>query len=112
MLSLSTNRAITLLVTYTLNTGLLTTVFTILTLAVFVKTCDTTLLYTPFFFILARLYTCSFMSTLNSRKRIRRAMTKRGAEESYVLSPGVGGSSGQYTNRAVEVFITSTKDTM
>ncbi|EJD50429.1 hypothetical protein AURDEDRAFT_182376 [Auricularia subglabra TFB-10046 SS5] len=105
----STNRAINLLVTYTLNTGLLTTVFAILTLAMFVKTGETTFLYTPFFFILARLYSCAFMSTLNSRNRVRNAMSTRNAPDSYVLS-NIGQGTNSSTARGTDVFVSSTKD--
>lgn len=82
-----TNRVLNILITYTLNSGLLTTVFTILTLAVFLRY-EKTMLYAPFFFILARLYSCAFMSTLNSRNKIRATLAggSRGVAESYSLS--------------------------
>ncbi|EIN13343.1 hypothetical protein PUNSTDRAFT_129031 [Punctularia strigosozonata HHB-11173 SS5] len=57
-----TNKAINMLMTYSLNTGLLTTIFAAITLSVFMAN-HKSLLYAPFYFILVRLYSCSFMST-------------------------------------------------
>ncbi|ETW79417.1 hypothetical protein HETIRDRAFT_233377, partial [Heterobasidion irregulare TC 32-1] len=74
-----TNRAIDLLIEYALNTSLLTTMFAIATLITFV-TMDKTLVYTPFFMILVRLYSCSFMSTLNSRDVVRQELDGSGSE--------------------------------
>ncbi|ETW79447.1 hypothetical protein HETIRDRAFT_172018 [Heterobasidion irregulare TC 32-1] len=65
-----TNRAIDLLIAYALNTSLLTTMFAIATLITFV-TMDKTLVYTPFFMILVRLYSCSFMSTFVIKNHLR-----------------------------------------
>ncbi|KAJ7649471.1 hypothetical protein DFH06DRAFT_1193256 [Mycena polygramma] len=68
-----TNRALHILITYTINTGALTTVFAVLTL-VFWLASKTTLIYAFFFFILVRLYGCSFMSILNSRDYVRKQL--------------------------------------
>lgn len=66
----NTDRLISVLVKYTVNTGLLTTIFTIITLVFYILG-ERKLIYTPFFFILTRLYSCSFMSTLNTRRTVR-----------------------------------------
>ncbi|KAJ7929560.1 hypothetical protein B0H13DRAFT_2310488 [Mycena leptocephala] len=65
-----TNKAINLLVAYSLNSGALTSVFAICPLATLVAL-PSTLIYAPFFFILVRLYGLSFMSILNSRDHVR-----------------------------------------
>ncbi|KAJ6550616.1 hypothetical protein DFH09DRAFT_1500754 [Mycena vulgaris] len=64
-----TNRALHILITYTINTGALTTVFAALTL-IFWLASKLTLIYAFFFFILVRLYGCSFI--LNSREYVRK----------------------------------------
>lgn len=92
----TSNRAITMLVTYTLNTCMLTTLFTIVTLALFV-TAETTLIYAPFYFVLTRLYSCAFMSTLNTRKALRAQLSGSGRaarHESISLSHLGSGSGG------------------
>ncbi|KAJ6474407.1 hypothetical protein C8R47DRAFT_708693 [Mycena vitilis] len=71
--SRKTNRALHILITYTINTGALTTVFAALTL-IFWLVSKTTLIYAFFFFILVRLYGCSFMSILNSRDYVRKQL--------------------------------------
>ncbi|KAJ7087627.1 hypothetical protein B0H15DRAFT_299283 [Mycena belliarum] len=68
-----TNRALHILITYTINTGALTMVFAALTL-IFWLASKTTLIYALFFFILVRLYGCSFMSILNSRDYVRKQL--------------------------------------
>ncbi|KAH9936923.1 hypothetical protein B0H21DRAFT_758526 [Amylocystis lapponica] len=68
-----TNKAITLLINYSLNTCLLTTVCTLICFVLVVKQADT-LVYAPFYFILVRLYSCSLMSTLNSRDGVRQVL--------------------------------------
>lgn len=108
-----TNRAINLLITYALNTCLLTTVFTAITLALWVKL-DSSLVFTVFYFTLVRLYSCSLMSTLNSRGNLREALDGRTVElvglqsttamtsansESTVRTPG-GGAWGKQSSSA------------
>ncbi|ETW79446.1 hypothetical protein HETIRDRAFT_172019 [Heterobasidion irregulare TC 32-1] len=68
-----TNRAISLLIIYTLNTSLLTTIFAVTSLITFL-TLRHSLAFTVFFFILIRLYVCSFMSSLNSRSFVRQEL--------------------------------------
>ncbi|KAJ6613738.1 hypothetical protein B0H10DRAFT_2047340 [Mycena sp. CBHHK59/15] len=68
-----TNRALNILIAYTINSGAITTVFAICTLVLFL-TSKVTLIYSFFFFILVRLYGCSFMSILNSREYIRKQL--------------------------------------
>ncbi|KAI0312785.1 hypothetical protein OF83DRAFT_614442 [Amylostereum chailletii] len=65
-INVRTNSAIRLLIIYTMNTCLLTTVCATACLVSLVASSDT-LIYTLFFFVLARLYLCSLMTTLNSR---------------------------------------------
>ncbi|EIM89378.1 uncharacterized protein STEHIDRAFT_120022 [Stereum hirsutum FP-91666 SS1] len=69
-----TNKILTRMITYSLNTCLLTTVFASLALITFL-TLPSNLVYSPFFFILARLYPCSFISTLNSRDGLRQELS-------------------------------------
>ncbi|KZT68532.1 hypothetical protein DAEQUDRAFT_757451 [Daedalea quercina L-15889] len=69
------NRAISLLITYALNTCLLTTVFSLADLilvryAVYSETLITSVLW----FMLTRLYTCTMLSTLNSRENVRQVL--------------------------------------
>ncbi|EIM84219.1 uncharacterized protein STEHIDRAFT_169981 [Stereum hirsutum FP-91666 SS1] len=81
-----TNRAINLLITYALNTCLLTTLCTLACLISWV-TSTNALVYALFYFILVRLYSCSFMSTLNSRQFVRAQLSgTRDAEEVIALS--------------------------
>ncbi|KAE9410648.1 hypothetical protein BT96DRAFT_871622 [Gymnopus androsaceus JB14] len=67
-----TNHIVNTLVTYTINTGLLTTIFTLACLLLLsIQDSPTSLIFALFFFIEVRLYTCSFMSVLNSRTALR-----------------------------------------
>ncbi|KAI0316901.1 hypothetical protein OF83DRAFT_1124267 [Amylostereum chailletii] len=66
----NTNRAIDILITYTMNTCLLTTICACACLILWV-TSTRTLVYAPFFFVLVRLYSCSLMCSLNSRDLLR-----------------------------------------
>ncbi|KAK7018206.1 hypothetical protein R3P38DRAFT_1295004 [Favolaschia claudopus] len=65
-----TNRVLNILIAYTVNSGALTMIFAVCTLVLFLAS-KSTLLYSFFFFILVRLYGCSFMSILNSREYVR-----------------------------------------
>ncbi|KAJ7306143.1 hypothetical protein DFH08DRAFT_517435 [Mycena albidolilacea] len=56
-----TNRAVNTLIAYMLNSGLLVAIFAVSCIVTFL-TSTTTLIYGIFFFILVRLYGCSFMS--------------------------------------------------
>ncbi|KAJ6465003.1 hypothetical protein C8R45DRAFT_1107226 [Mycena sanguinolenta] len=80
-----TNRAIDTLVTYTVKSGVLNLVFAICCLFTWVAWTGT-LIYTPFFFVLGRLYGCSFLSLLNSRDHIREQMTTGGATSHAMLT--------------------------
>jgi len=62
--------ATTTLALYFITSGALTLVLSIANLIVFIRFSDT-LIYTPFYFVLVRIYFCSFMAILNSRDRIR-----------------------------------------
>ncbi|KAJ7453611.1 hypothetical protein B0H11DRAFT_2070476 [Mycena galericulata] len=64
------NRTINSLMRYSLNTGFLTTIFAIATSITFV-TNETSLVYGPFFFVLSRMYACSFLALLNTRHHLR-----------------------------------------
>ncbi|KAJ7092519.1 hypothetical protein C8R43DRAFT_1049854 [Mycena crocata] len=68
-----THRAINLLITYALNTCLLTSIFNAVCMAMWI-TESSTLLYSLFYNLIVRLYSCSFMSTLNSRETVRNEM--------------------------------------
>ncbi|KAI0247796.1 hypothetical protein BJV78DRAFT_892749 [Lactifluus subvellereus] len=83
-----------ILVVYVVNSGALTLVFSISCLATFVRF-PRTLIYAPFFFILVRLYSCSFMAILNSRDHIRTAFNSNPesgiavvVSDGYTLPPG------------------------
>ncbi|KAJ7862858.1 hypothetical protein B0H13DRAFT_2071147 [Mycena leptocephala] len=65
-----TRKAINILVAYSLNSGAIAMVFAICDLAAFVAS-PSTLIHEPFYFVLVRLYTLSFMSILNSRDHVR-----------------------------------------
>jgi len=68
-----TNRALNILIAYTLNSGALTSICAACTLIFFLAS-KTTLIYAFFFFILVRLYGLSFMSILNSREYVRKQL--------------------------------------
>ncbi|KAJ7580613.1 hypothetical protein C8J56DRAFT_1029739 [Mycena floridula] len=64
-----TRNAVRLLITYALNTCLLTSVVNLVTMMMWI-TEDKTMLYDLSYFIGVRLYSCAFMSTLNSRETV------------------------------------------
>ncbi|KZT68549.1 hypothetical protein DAEQUDRAFT_319751 [Daedalea quercina L-15889] len=67
-----TNRAINLLIVYALNTCALTTIFALADLvSVSYLVYLGTNVSNVFWFVLIRLYTCSMLSTLNSRENVR-----------------------------------------
>ncbi|KAI0729738.1 hypothetical protein C8Q72DRAFT_827620 [Fomitopsis betulina] len=70
----STRMALDLMITYALNTCLLTTVFTVVTLVLWYVATDT-LIYSPFYWVLVRLYSCSLVSTLNTRENVKNVLT-------------------------------------
>ncbi|KAH9958660.1 hypothetical protein BGW80DRAFT_1449369, partial [Lactifluus volemus] len=59
-----------ILVFYCIHSGLITLIFAIICLATYVCY-PRSLVYAPFFSILARLYSCSFLAILNSRDNLR-----------------------------------------
>jgi len=65
-----TNRVVNLVILYIINSGALNLVFAITCLVTYVRF-PTTLIYAPFFFVLVRLYVCSFITILNSRIHVR-----------------------------------------
>ncbi|KAH9982035.1 hypothetical protein BGW80DRAFT_1261127 [Lactifluus volemus] len=62
----------TILAVYCINSGFLSLIFATLCLATSVAF-PSSLIYAPFWFILVRLYSCSFMAILNSRDHLRAA---------------------------------------
>ncbi|KAH9834525.1 uncharacterized protein C8Q71DRAFT_145752 [Rhodofomes roseus] len=93
-----TNRVINLLIAYALNTCLLTTVFTAICLIIWYTSTDT-LIYSIFYFILVRLYSCSIVSTLNTRDGMKHFLDS-GSHELFNIRPATAvtpdeGSSGQ-----------------
>ncbi|VDB86874.1 unnamed protein product [Peniophora sp. CBMAI 1063] len=66
----TTNRIIHLLIKYTINTCLLEALCTVPCLAIWITKPDT-LVYTPFYFLLIRLYSCSLLCSLNNRDHLR-----------------------------------------
>ncbi|KAJ7166241.1 hypothetical protein C8R46DRAFT_94176 [Mycena filopes] len=81
-----TNRALNTLISYTVNSGLLIVIFAIACLVTFL-TSKTTLIYGLFFFILVRLYACSFMSILNSREHVREQFHAANPDHAMVSIP-------------------------
>lgn len=65
-----TSRVINLIILYIINSGALNLVFASTCLITYVKF-PTTLIYAPSFFVLVRLYVCSFITILNSRVNVR-----------------------------------------
>ncbi|TFY55181.1 hypothetical protein EVJ58_g8412 [Rhodofomes roseus] len=72
-----TKRAINLLIVYALNTCMLTTMFAVLHLITFLIYSET-MVYTVFWFVLIRLYTCTTLSTLNSRETVKHVLEAHG----------------------------------
>ncbi|KZS99735.1 uncharacterized protein LAESUDRAFT_732913, partial [Laetiporus sulphureus 93-53] len=91
-----TNKAVNLLITYALNTCLLTNIFTIITLIAWLIWTKT-LIYATFYFVLTRLYSCSFMSTLNSRDNVRQVLNSNDRE--WVSFPMVATSTSHTDDR-------------
>ncbi|KAJ7747610.1 hypothetical protein DFH07DRAFT_575439 [Mycena maculata] len=94
-----THRAINLLITYALNTCLLTSIFNIVDVIMWIKS-DTPMLYALFYFILVRLYSCSFMSTLNSRDTVRKEMENR---ELFTMSQFAAAPATQSQNGTLKL---------
>ncbi|KAH9043598.1 hypothetical protein EDB84DRAFT_1471810 [Lactarius hengduanensis] len=65
-----TKRVVNLVILYIVNSGALNLVFASTCLITYVKF-PTTLIYAPSFFVLVRLYVCSFITILNSRVNVR-----------------------------------------
>ncbi|KZT71869.1 hypothetical protein DAEQUDRAFT_723479 [Daedalea quercina L-15889] len=68
-----TNRAINLLIAYALNTCLLTTILSIVDV-ILLQLFPETMIYSVLYFVLVRLYTCTMLSTLNSRENVRQVL--------------------------------------
>lgn len=111
-----TNRLVYTLIMYTVNTCLLTTVFTVVTLALN-ATEERQLIYTPFFFVLARLYSFSFMSTLNMRSKIRRGTRSQlsylnigtATVAGTVVNQHAATSASSTIGKTAEVFVSTNK---
>ncbi|ETW79405.1 hypothetical protein HETIRDRAFT_322457 [Heterobasidion irregulare TC 32-1] len=86
-----TNRAINLLITYALNTSVLTGLVKFLTL-------HQSLVFAALFFVLVRLYFCSFMSSLNSRDFVRQELDGK-QDEVITLSRFAAAEAGAYLRR-------------
>ncbi|KAJ7886878.1 hypothetical protein B0H14DRAFT_2697110, partial [Mycena olivaceomarginata] len=109
-----TNRAVNTLIAYMVDSGLLIAIFAISCL-VTLLTSTTTLIYGLFFFVLVRLYGCSFMSILNSRDSLREQLYKTNTDHAMVTIPTYtdGSSQNQHsqsTKRATESAIIWAKD--
>ncbi|KAJ7495300.1 hypothetical protein FB451DRAFT_1213790 [Mycena latifolia] len=87
-----TDQALKTLTTYVVNSGLLVMIFAICCLATFI-TSTTSLIYGLFFFILVRLYGCSFMSILNSREYVRDQLYATNTDHAMVTIPSYSGGS-------------------
>ncbi|KAJ7284424.1 hypothetical protein C8J57DRAFT_1708909 [Mycena rebaudengoi] len=91
-----TNRAINMLVSYAVNSGLLNMMFAICGLVTWL-TSTLTLIYAPFFFILVRLYGCSFLSILNSRDKVLDQLYPNASDHAMVSIPSYN-SNGRSRN--------------
>ncbi|KAJ7358014.1 hypothetical protein DFH08DRAFT_932332 [Mycena albidolilacea] len=102
-----TNKAINLIVAYSVNSGVVTMIFAIASLVTWL-TSTTTLIYAPFFFVLVRFYGLSFMSILNSREYIREQMN---SSHAMLSLPSFAPNSDGTTSTAVHVRSQTTKIT-
>ncbi|KAJ7352298.1 hypothetical protein DFH08DRAFT_1078011 [Mycena albidolilacea] len=102
-----TNKAINLLVTYSVNSGVVTMIFAIASLVTWL-TSTTTLIYAPFFFVLVRFYGLSFMSILNSREYIREQMN---SSHAMLSLPSYAPNSDGTTSTVLHVRSQTTKIT-
>ncbi|KAH9834521.1 uncharacterized protein C8Q71DRAFT_849356 [Rhodofomes roseus] len=73
--------------------GFLTTVFTLICFITWYMLAST-LIYAPFYFILVRLYSCSLMSTLNTRNNVRQVLGNNSHELLNIRS-AIGAASGE-----------------
>jgi len=80
-----TNQAINYIITYMVKTCMLTTIFNMLTLIFWVKN-RSSLLYSLFYFIVIRLYSCTFLSIINSRLCVRKELDASD-EQSRISTP-------------------------
>jgi len=74
----------TTLALYFITSGSLTLIFSISHLVTYILFSNT-FIYTPFWYILTRIYLCSFMTILNSRKRFRTKLAK-GVENGVMIT--------------------------
>ncbi|KII84414.1 hypothetical protein PLICRDRAFT_179652 [Plicaturopsis crispa FD-325 SS-3] len=79
------NDLINRLILFTLNTGLLTSLCAIAS-CISIALSPTTFIYMFFFLIMGRLYTNSFLVTLNCREYIKTGGSRAGGEESFSMS--------------------------
>jgi len=79
-----TNRAINLLVIYIINSGVLMLIFAVCSLIMWTVS-PNNLIYAPFFWVLLRVYGCSFMSMLNSREHVRQQLN--GTDNAMITIP-------------------------
>lgn len=80
-----TSHVLNLIMSYVVNSGALNLVFATACLITYVKF-PNTLIYAPFFFILVRLYPCSFMTILNSRVHIRSRLRSCGGNTTITIT--------------------------
>lgn len=97
--TIGTDRAIYKLIMYTLNTGLLITLFALMSgISTFVQREMFT--YAPFDFVLSRLYACSLISVLNSRAAVQRELAQ--------VDHSIGSGNNIFTSVAPDVPILAT----
>ncbi|KAK7007778.1 hypothetical protein R3P38DRAFT_1620134 [Favolaschia claudopus] len=96
----NTNKAINMLVAYSLSTGALTCVFAIGD--VIATVAPASLVYALFFFILVRLHFLSFMSILNSRNHVREQLYA--ADRAMVTIPSHPPAPGNIADPDVKVY--------
>ncbi|KAI0316910.1 hypothetical protein OF83DRAFT_201820 [Amylostereum chailletii] len=98
-LTARTSRAIRLLIIYTMNTCFLTTMCTFACLVSWLAS-TSTLIYAPFFFVLVRLYSCSLMTTLNTRATVRQKLSEGGVISLSAFKATSGPSAEQTSETA------------
>ncbi|KAE9404410.1 hypothetical protein BT96DRAFT_935755 [Gymnopus androsaceus JB14] len=88
-----TNMVITRLITYALNTCLLTTICGTACVIAYVTDGNSTFVEGLFLLILARLYVCCFVSTLNSRETMRQDLSKGSGSNCFITLSHIGGDA-------------------
>ncbi|CCM04218.1 uncharacterized protein FIBRA_06385 [Fibroporia radiculosa] len=114
-----TNSVIRLLMIYSINTGALTTICSIICLVIYAtKPISTKFVFIAVYFVLPKLYLNSLLATLNARQslRDRKAYTSSGGSFPLNARPTGTGSNNGFSmkpdERIVEVQIQTTTDTL